>query len=121
MPGMQSTYWNRQAVKACLHGYKELCEAAFSVHSNWLADVRSRDGGRSYPAQFNLLTTKWDLESAVKRLTLPYQLVFYLRFWRHFGLGRVARILNQGTATVWRMERRLPTKILEILRTGKKR
>ncbi len=121
MHGMQSTYWNRQVVETCLDGYKELCHLCDFVGSNWLTEVRSGRGVRTYPTNFNLLSTKWDLELAVRRLELPYQLLFYLRSWQQFGIGHVARILNRSAATVWRMERRLPAKILEILRTGKKR
>jgi len=121
MHGMQSTYWNRQVVETCLDGYQELCHLCDFVGSNWLAEVRSGHGVRTYPSNFSLLSTKWDLELAVRRLESPYQLLFYLRFWRRLGIGRVARILNRGAATVWRMERRLPTRILEILRTGKKK
>ena len=109
--------WTLEKVRRALDNYAELYELSQGgfVESNWLRKVRSMNSVRSYPARFNLLTSKWDIERAVSQLTERYQALFYLRYWAHYTQGEIGRVLGCSRQTVAAALKKLPELILSIL------
>jgi len=111
--------WTPDSVRLCLERYRELCElcAAAAVGSNWLTGIGGGGRCQAYPSRrFSLLVTKWDLDMALTHLADAERAVFFLHYWAQMSQPEVAGVLGCSRQRVNRIVRRLPSRILRILR-----
>ena len=118
MNDSETPLWTLQKVRRCLDNYAELYELSQAgfVGSNWLREVRSVSSVRSYPARFDLLTSKWDIEQALNQLTEHHRALFYLRYSTHYTQAEISRWLGCSQQTVSAALKKLPELILSVLR-----
>jgi hypothetical protein len=117
MSSIASTSWDRDSVRQALCRYAELCElyrAAFVV-SSWPQELRTGAGPRAWPARFGLLSSKWDLDMAVRRLCPFDQALFHLRYRLGYSQERIGRILGCSRYWVWQLLDRMPSVLLQAL------
>lgn len=119
MTSIAARSWDRDTVRQALRRYAELCEmyrSAF-VASSWPVEMKVDTGPRTWPARFNLLSSKWDIEQAVQRMTPFHQAVFHLRYRLGFSQSRIGRILGCSRHSVCKMLDMMPGRILRLLTT----
>ena len=117
MSSIAPDIWDCDSVRQALARYAELCElyqAAFIV-SSWPRQLRYGDGPRAWPARFGLLSSKWDLDMALRRLTPLDQALFHLRYRRGYSQARIGRILGCSRGRVWQLLERMPARVLQAL------
>jgi len=110
--------WDQETVRKCLDRYSELLELYHSsfLSSSWPREQHHISGlPCTWPTRINLLTTKWDLDRAIAKLSKRYKLLSFLRYASNKTQAEIGQQMGCSRQQVYYMLSRITQQILKNL------